>query len=104
METRIIKSALALLLVFVLLGTSFSSSAKDKDDPEKARKEIKKMRKQALKELYELYPSAKNKIKSSNGYAVFGNTGATLLLLATSRGGGIAHNNNTGKDIYTQYI
>jgi len=76
-------------------------SAKDID---KERQDIQKMKSQSLKKLYELYPEAKTQIAKAKGYAVFGNWGINLLLLSTGRGGGVAHDNVTGKDTYMKMI
>lgn len=113
MKTK--KNLSVLCLSFLFLFSIFSfSGAIAQDDAEKAekdakkakeeRKEIQKNKKDALKELYKLYPEAKSEIAQSKGYAIFGNTGVNLLLLATSRGGGIAHDNTTGKEIYMKMI
>ena len=77
---------------------------KSEKDIAKERKDIQKMKSQALKKLYELYPEAKSQIANSKGYAVFGNWGINLLLLSTGRGGGVAHDNATGKDTYMKMI
>ena len=77
---------------------------KKKKDPAKERQDILKMRKDALKELYAKYPEAKSQIAKAKGYAVFGNLGVNVLLLSTGRGGGVAHDNATGKDTYMKMI
>ena len=106
--------ALFTLALFLLQSAGTSAYAqenekqdkqkKEKKDPAKKRKDIQQMRKSALKELYKQYPDAKSQIANSKGYAVFGNLGVNLLLLSTGRGGGIAHNNTTGKDTYMKMI
>ncbi len=106
--------SISLIFLFIILAASLNSvfaqeeeKKKSKKDPakiEKERKEIQKMRKDALKELYKEYPAAKSQIANAKGYAVFGNLGINVLLLSTGRGGGIAHNNVTGKETYMKMI
>lgn len=106
-------SLLPLTVLFLFLTFCFSS-AQAQDSEEKDKKEIKKAKEErneiqktkndALKELYKLYPEAKNEMAQSKGYAIFGNTGVNLLVLATSRGGGIAHDNTSGKETYMKMI
>jgi len=106
--------SISLIFFFIILAASLNSAfaqeeekKKSKKDPakiEKERKEIQKMRKDALKELYKEYPAAKSQIANAKGYAVFGNLGINVLLLSTGRGGGIAHNNVTGKETYMKMI
>jgi lipid-binding SYLF domain-containing protein len=100
-------------MLFLFLLTTFSSAVAQDDaekDAKKAkkakqeRKDIHKSKKEALSELYKLYPAAKAEIANANGYAVFANTGMNLLVLATSRGGGLAHDNTTGKETYMKMI
>lgn len=113
MKTK--KNLSVLCFSFFFLFSIFSfSGAIAQDDAEKAekdakkakkeRKEILQTKKEALNELYKLYPEAKSEIANAKGYAIFGNTGVNLLLLATSRGGGIAHDNSTGKETYMKMI
>jgi lipid-binding SYLF domain-containing protein len=112
-----LNALLLLSLVFIFLATGFSSAIAQDDqkkeekkeekkakDIKKERKEIQETKQDALKELYKLYPDAKSEIAQSKGYAIFGNTGVNLFVLATSRGGGIAHNNTTGKETYMKMI
>lgn len=110
MKTK--KNLIMLLSIFFLVA--IFSSANAQDDAEKAekdakkakeeRKEIQQTKKEALNELYKLYPEAKSEIAQSKGYAIFGNTGVNLFVVASSRGGGIAHDNTTGKETYMKMI
>ena len=68
------------------------------------KKDINKARKEGLGELYKLNPAAQGEIASSYGYALFYNTGMNLFVLATGRGGGIAHNNASGQETYMKMI
>lgn len=60
---------------------------------------VQAMRKDTLNELYRIHPIAKQELKKAKGYAVFSNTGIHLFLLSTGSGWGVAHNNDSGKDI-----
>lgn len=108
----ILKQSSVLRYSFVLLFFIFSlisvnaqeEDKKEKKNPDKERKEIQKMKNEALSELYKLYPEAKSEIANSKGYAAFGNTGVNLLVLSTGRGGGVAHDNITGKETYMKMI
>lgn len=110
MKTK--KNLIMLLSIFFLVA--IFSSANAQDDAEKAekdakkakeeRKEIQQTKKEALNELYKLYPEAKSEIAQSKGYAIFGNTGVNLFVVSSSRGGGIAHDNTTGKETYMKMI
>jgi lipid-binding SYLF domain-containing protein len=104
MKTKKIQSVLCISVLILFVATSFVSAGEKKDSPEKQRKEIQKDKKEALKELYKLYPSAKGEMASAKGNAIFANTGVNLLLLSTGRGGGVAHDNSTGKDTYMKMI
>jgi lipid-binding SYLF domain-containing protein len=113
MKTKKLFNLIALftLAMFLIQASGTVASAQDKEkqkkekkDPAKKRQEILKMRKDALKELYKQYPEAKSQIANAKGYAVFGNLGVNVLLLSTGRGGGIAHDNATGKDTYMKMI
>ena len=55
---------------------------------------------ETLNKLYDLSPSAKKKVQSAAGYAVFSNVGINLFIVSTANGAGIAHDNKTGKDTY----
>lgn len=109
--------ALFSFVMFFLAGPGINTYAQDKEDTktekkekkkkkdaDKERKQILQMRSEALKELYKEYPEAKSQIANSKGYAVFGNWGINLLLLSTGRGGGVAHDNTTGKDVFMKMI
>lgn len=71
-----------------------------KKDPEKERQEILKMRQETLASLYNLIPVAEKEISDALGYAVFSNTGINILVVSTANGAGVAHNKNTGEDIF----
>jgi lipid-binding SYLF domain-containing protein len=104
MKTKKNQNVWFLAFIILFMTSNFVNAGEKKDSPEKQRKEIQKTKKNALNELYKLYPKAKSEIANSKGYAIFGNTGVNLLLLATSRGGGVAHDNTNGKETYMKMI
>jgi len=94
-----------ILLLFIGIGMT-TSYAQDKD-PKKIAKQQKKIqqgKKKGLKELYKVEPSAKGKIASAYGYAVFTNTGVNLFVLSSGNGKGLLINNTTGKETYMKMI
>ena len=54
--------------------------------------------------MYKAYPESRAKMSNSYGYAAFGNTGVNLFVLATGNGGGKAHNNVTGSEVYVKMV
>lgn len=72
--------------------------------PEEKRNETRKMRSETLAKLYKVHPLAKRDIQKAVGYAVFSNIGINLILLSAAGGSGVAHDNQTGKDIYMKMI
>jgi lipid-binding SYLF domain-containing protein len=92
---------IATLLCLVL--AAWPARADEKADAEKKLKKqqaVLKMRDQALADLYKGRPEAEAKIKKAAGYAVFDSGGIHLLLLATSRGNGVAVDKASGKPVY----
>lgn len=55
---------------------------------------------ETLQLLYKHAPEAKEMIANSYGYAAFSNVGVNLILLSAEGGTGVAHVNQTGKNIY----
>ena len=74
--------------------------ADSKEDKEKKQSAVIKMRDETLADLYKQKPETKAEIQKGAGYAVFDSTGIHLLLLATSRGNGVAINNTTQKPVF----
>lgn len=106
---------LSITLVFFLAFSTSTSYAQDAEkeakkeakkekDIAKQRKEFDKNRSTALKEMYKAYPESKAKMGSSYAYAAFANTGMNLLVVASGNGGGKAHNNVTGAEVYVKMI
>lgn len=85
MKSTRLTTRLALLCAFVIA----SPCTHAKDSPDEQRAKIHQTRDEVLKDLYELSPGAKNKIKKSVGYAVFSNVGINLVLASFAGGHGI---------------
>ena len=90
------------LSVFLLAAPLSSYALFGKDDPDKERKELQEARSAALTKLYVEKPAAQEEVKSAKGYAVFSSIGINVFLVSTERGGGILHDNRSGKDTYMQ--
>lgn len=98
---------LSIVLVFFLAfsaSTSYAQDAKKENKIAKQRKAFDKNKSNALKEMYKAYPESKAKMASSHAYAAFANTGINLLVVASGNGGGKAHNNKTGAEVYVKMI
>lgn len=109
MKSKINLIISSFLVVFLTIGLS-SSFAQNSDDAkkqkkiEKQRKTFDKNKTKALKEMYKAYPGSKEQMAKSYAYAAFANTGVNLFVLATGNGGGKAHNNKTGEEVYIKMI
>ena len=90
--TRLIVLTLTLLLAFSV--TAFAKSANQQ------RTEIQGLHTQALTNLYELSPDARDVINNAYGYATISATGSQLGLLGGAHGRGLAKNNRTGEQLY----
>lgn len=86
------------ILAFALL-TGFKPF-RDSRTTEEKQQDILDMRDKVLATLYEDAPSARDRIASSAGYAVFSNVGINLLVVSTANGYGVAHDNKAGSDTY----
>lgn len=91
----------ALTFVALLCGMAGMASAASVSEQ---RSEIRKMRQDTLTQLYKVHPAARGKIQKAAGYAVFSNIGINLILLSAAGGSGVAHDNNSGKDIYMKMV
>lgn len=76
----------------------------DKKSADEQREAIIEMREETLARLYKEKASAEKLIGDSVGYAVFSNTGINVLLLSTANGKGVAHDNESGKDVYMNML
>jgi len=107
MKNSILRSTL--LILTIILGIS-SVQAQDSDAQKKEKKlqnqreKFTQNRTNALNEMYKAYPESKAKMAKSYGYAAFANTGVNLLLVASGNGGGKAHNNATGTEVFVKMI
>jgi lipid-binding SYLF domain-containing protein len=92
----------SLPVIFIVIVSLFLLTGlfHGKKDPEKERQEILKMRQETLASLYNHVPVAEKEISDALGYAVFSNTGINILVVSTANGAGVAHNKNTGEDIF----
>jgi len=68
------------------------------------RAEIQKMRTTTLARLYKVHPAARDDVQKAAGYAVFSNVGINLILLSAAGGSGVAHDNQSGKDVYMRMV
>jgi lipid-binding SYLF domain-containing protein len=85
---------LAGFVTLLIASSAFAQTAAER------RAEVRKMRAETLAKLYKYYPSAKGKIGSAYGYAVFSNAGINLIFASIAAGRGVARDNKTGKDIF----
>lgn len=97
MKTQQIVKIFLIVFCSVTLLTGFLG--KDQT-PEEARKEILQMRTETLQDLYKELPGAKEVVENSIGYAVFSNIGINLLVVSTANGSGVAHDKESGSDIF----
>jgi lipid-binding SYLF domain-containing protein len=110
MKKLISHKVLTLLLVFicVLMATinaqDTEKDAKKEQKLDKQRKSFQKNRSTAINEMYKAFPGSKAKLANSYAYAAFANTGVNLFVLASGNGGGMAHNNRTGEEVYVKMI
>ena len=92
--TRLIVLTLTLTLLLAFSVTAFAKSANQQ------RTEIQGLHTQALTNLYELSPNARDVINNAYGYATISATGSQLGLLGGAHGRGLAVNNRTGEQLY----
>ena len=110
MKKLIYHKVLTLLFVF-LCGLIVTINAQDTEKEANNEKKLAKQRQAfqknksaAINEMYKAYPGSKAKLANSYGYAAFANTGVNLFVLASGNGGGMAHNNRTGAEVYVKMI
>lgn len=101
------KKLIKLTLIIGLI--SFAAHAqeptkKEQNKIEKQQRKFQKNKTSALKEMYNAYPESKAKMANAYGYAAFGNTGVNVLVLSSGNGGGVAHNSQTGEELYVKMI
>lgn len=100
-----------LFILILSLGMTPTIYAQDAEKEAKSEKKLAKQRKAfqknkttAVSEMYNAYPESKAIMAKSYGYAAFANTGVNLFVLASGNGGGMAHNNKTGAEVYVKMI
>lgn len=103
MTSTVRSIALAIAFSFVLLAPVGCSVPKG-DTAAAKRESVGEMCEGTLAEAYGMRPGLRGKIHNAAGYAVFSNTGANLLILATGHGYGVVHDNRTGRDTYMRMI
>ena len=113
MKSKINLIATSILVLFLTIGMSSYAQDADKDAKKAAKKEknLKKQRKKfesnkkkAIKEMYKAYPESQAAMANSYGYAAFANLGINLFVLSSGNGGGKAHNNVTGQEVFVKMI
>lgn len=92
-------SRLLTLLVLISPSLGYAQTTNTLDEQ---RAGIRKMENEVLAQLHENHPVTVEEIRSSAGYAVFSSGSLALLWVSGGYGHGIAHNNNTGEDVYMQ--
>lgn len=90
---------LKLALVLTLSIFVFSGFWLGKTKSEQISERLQ-IRTQTLNDLYKYDPKAKEILAKSYGYAVFSNIGLNLVVFSAEGGIGVAHNNQTGDNIY----
>ena len=95
MSTKRIVTALLLLAC-----TAVASWALWEKSPAEERTEIQQMAGQALNDLYNLRPGARDYIRRSVGYAVFSTKGMKILVAGGTSGKGVLVERETGRKIY----
>jgi len=94
------RKLVALLAFTALLPLSANAGLFGDKDVDEEREKSQEMRSEVLERLYNEKAETKEMIANSVGYAVFSNTGINVLLVSTANGRGIAHDNESGDDIY----
>lgn len=99
MKTKITTLVLLAAMIITTSTLSGCASSKGSTGVEK-RSYSQNMRSDALAQLYQLNPDARDEIAAAPGYAVFEAVKAQMLITTTANGYGIAHDNQTGADTY----
>lgn len=97
-----IKKILGLAALAVFVYVSPAMAVEMGSSPEEQRVAIQKMEDETLARLYKERPDSAREIEEAVGYAVFSNGSLALIWVSGGYGHGIAHNNQTNKDIYMQ--
>lgn len=94
------------LMIPVLLGGLFLASCLSPSGAsvEDKRQAIFDMREDALAELYEAYPQAREQVRRSEGYAVFSNIANNVLFVTSGWGYGIAKDQSSGEEAFMKMV
>jgi lipid-binding SYLF domain-containing protein len=87
----------------MLLASAFAAPAAAATDDQK-RAEIREQSAQALERLYAASPSARGAVESAAGYATFRNFGIRLGVAGGGRGGGLAVDRGSGKEVFMRFV
>lgn len=68
--------------------------------PDEKREYVQALKRDTLADLYAAEPDAKKEIEDAAGYGVFSSIGTNVILVTTSGGYGIVHDNTTREDTY----
>ena len=88
------------VLMLMMLMLSTAVSAKSDATAEQQREEIRKLSAATLERLYQKYPNAERVINECYAYATLSNSGVKVLFVGNARGRGLAHNNETGEEVF----
>lgn len=94
----------ALFFVLAMIIVSGCATFPVGDNAQDKRAAIQQMKAEALQDLYDIHPQAKNRIQNAEGYAVFSNVSVNVLYVSGGAGWGIAHDNKTGAEYYMKMI
>ena len=94
------KKFFATLTVMIFLLTFSTVFAASKNSAAEQRWQIDQLSAKALDTLYAKYPHAKRVINQCYAWATLSNSGVKVLLIGSSRGRGVAVNNQTGERVY----
>jgi lipid-binding SYLF domain-containing protein len=86
-----------LTVLSLILACAFGATAKTKEEKQT---EARSKAHETLTRLYKARPSAQAAIKKADGYAVFNDSGAKILIAGGGKGKGIAVDNGTQKVTY----
>jgi len=94
------KKFFAVFTVLLCLLTATTALAASKNSVAEQRKQIDQLSVKTLEKLYEKYPHAQRVINECYAWATLSNSGVKVLFIGSSRGRGVAVNNQTGERVY----
>lgn len=101
MRASRLTSAARLWALPILLATAFAAMAAT---VEEKRAEVREQSAAALQRLYAASPSARTAIEKSAGYATFSNSSLKLGIAGGGRGGGLAVDRASGREVFMRYL